>query len=549
MRQRVMIGMALSCEPKLADRRRADHGPRTSPCRPRSSSCSRRSRSGPGAALILLTHDLGVVAEMVHNVIVMYAGEIVEQGTVEEVLLEPRMPYTMGLIESIPTVEKRGGRLSAIKGVVPSPFHLPPACRFEPRCPYRFDICPEIHPELYPAGGGRLARCHLHLAESAPRLAAAIEDHEQNIARRSGASPVPLTDGESHDHDHRDGRHGPVGRAGSAAARARHPQRSRAPAGDRRLRDRRARGRSCWAWSSAPRGALARCPCWPPSPSRLAVALVAIVRLTRTRQLWAFALAFGAAVAIALAAGYIVVTMGSRMSDCERDVLRPGRLRLPVRARRASRRGTSRAEGRGSTVSGSASSARRSPAPAHRRPACVGGRRRARLDAARSPRSNVHRRCRRGLRGRRYRLVTVVRHPDIEVIAPPAAAVAPAAQPLLTSRASRSTSDLRRPDATPDRQRVRRRRRGLRDHVGRDVQPRGRSRAAGKTTLGRTVIQLTPSTVVASSSTDTSWRTSIPTTCCAAARRCRSSSRTRSGRSTRGCRSPTSSARGCSPRA
>ena len=66
---------------------------------------------------MLITHDLGVVAEMVDDVIVMYAGQIVEQGTVEEVLLEPRMPYTMGLIESIPTVEKRGGRLSAIKGV------------------------------------------------------------------------------------------------------------------------------------------------------------------------------------------------------------------------------------------------------------------------------------------------------------------------------------------------------------------------------------------------------------------------------------------------
>ena len=134
---------------------------------------------------------------MVQNVIVMYAGQIVEQGTVEQVLTEPRMPYTMGLIESIPTVEKRGGRLSAIKGVVPSPFHLPPACRFEPRCPYKWELCHEVPPELYPAGGaGRLSRCHLHLAESRPRLDAAVADHDQNlrVGRRLTGAPDRIGD-------------------------------------------------------------------------------------------------------------------------------------------------------------------------------------------------------------------------------------------------------------------------------------------------------------------------------------------------------------------
>ena len=191
MRQRVMIGMALSCEPKLLI---ADE-PTTAldvTVQAQILELLKAIQQRTGAALILITHDLGVVAEMVDNVIVMYAGQVVEQGTVEEVLLEPRMPYTMGLIESIPTVEKRGGRLSAISGVVPSPFHLPPHCRFEPRCPYRWETCRTVTPELYQAGGeGRLARCHLHLVEATARREAAIAQHEQNLAlgRRMTGAP------------------------------------------------------------------------------------------------------------------------------------------------------------------------------------------------------------------------------------------------------------------------------------------------------------------------------------------------------------------------
>jgi peptide/nickel transport system ATP-binding protein len=150
-----------------------------------------------GSALIWISHDLATVSSMASRILVMYAGQIVEQGTVEQVLTEPRMPYTMGLIESIPTVEKRGGRLSAIKGVVPSPFHLPPACRFEPRCPYEWELCREVPPELYPAGeGGRLSRCHLHLVESGPRRDAAVADHEQNmvVGRRLTGAPDRIGD-------------------------------------------------------------------------------------------------------------------------------------------------------------------------------------------------------------------------------------------------------------------------------------------------------------------------------------------------------------------
>jgi oligopeptide/dipeptide ABC transporter ATP-binding protein len=196
MRQRVMIGMALSCEPKLLI---ADE-PTTArdvTVQAQILELLKAIQQRTGAALILITPDLGVVAEMVDNVIVMYAGQVVEQGTVDEVLLEPRMPYTMGLIESIPSVEKRGGRLSAISGVVPSPFNLPPHCRFEPRCPYHWETCRTVTPELYQVGAeGRLARCHLHLVEATARREAAIAQHEQNMAtgRRMTGAPDRIGD-------------------------------------------------------------------------------------------------------------------------------------------------------------------------------------------------------------------------------------------------------------------------------------------------------------------------------------------------------------------
>ncbi len=162
MRQRAMIAMALSCEPKLLI---ADE-PTTAldvTIQAQILELLKAVQEKTKSALILITHDLGVVAEMVDNVIVMYAGEIVEQGKTNDVLIAPRMPYTEGLIASIPTVAKRGQRLDAIKGVVPSPFRLPPACRFEPRCPYHWDLCRHQKPELYPAGEpGQAARCLLH---------------------------------------------------------------------------------------------------------------------------------------------------------------------------------------------------------------------------------------------------------------------------------------------------------------------------------------------------------------------------------------------------
>ncbi len=178
MRQRVMIAMALSCEPKLLI---ADE-PTTAldvTIQAQILELLKTIQQRTGSALMLITHDLGVVAEMVNKVVVMYTGQIVEQGTVEQVLLNPRAPYTMGLLESIPTVEKRGGRLSVIRGVVPSPFDLPPACRFEPRCPYAWDLCRRQPPELYETGGpGQSARCLLHTPAGEGRRQAALEAHE-----------------------------------------------------------------------------------------------------------------------------------------------------------------------------------------------------------------------------------------------------------------------------------------------------------------------------------------------------------------------------------
>ena len=182
MRQRVMIAMALSCEPKLII---ADE-PTTAldvTIQAQILELLKTIQQRTGSALLLITHDLGVVAEMVDNIIVMYAGQVVEQGTVDQVLITPKDPYTMGLLESIPSVEKRGGRLSVITGTVPNPFNMPPACRFQPRCPYAWDLCTQVAPDLYRAGsGGQLARCHLHTPAGESRLGPALEVHEKAMS-------------------------------------------------------------------------------------------------------------------------------------------------------------------------------------------------------------------------------------------------------------------------------------------------------------------------------------------------------------------------------
>jgi oligopeptide transport system ATP-binding protein len=114
-----------------------------------------------GSAIILITHDLGVVAETCENVLVMYGGNMVEYGTAQEIFEQPKMPYTMGLLESLPRLDQAGSRLVPIEGQPPNLLRMPSGCAFAPRCRYRMPICDEPVP-LYDFGDGHVARCFLY---------------------------------------------------------------------------------------------------------------------------------------------------------------------------------------------------------------------------------------------------------------------------------------------------------------------------------------------------------------------------------------------------
>jgi oligopeptide/dipeptide ABC transporter ATP-binding protein len=175
MRQRAMIAMALSCDPKLII---ADE-PTTAldvTIQAQILELIKQIQTDTGTALLLITHDLAVVAETVHDVAVMYAGKIVETGTVDEVLLNPRHPYTEGLLTSIPSHVPRGQRLNVIRGTVPNPFRMPAGCRFEPRCPYAMEICRRVEPTLRTVEGARRAACWVNVPlEEQPALGEATE--------------------------------------------------------------------------------------------------------------------------------------------------------------------------------------------------------------------------------------------------------------------------------------------------------------------------------------------------------------------------------------
>ncbi len=112
-----------------------------------------------GVAIIFITHDLGIVAQMCDNVAVMYAGRIVEQGTIREIFKSPAHPYTEALLNSVPKVERRVERLYAIEGQPPAMFDLPNGCYFEPRCPYADDTCREKYPPVFHSETGQTAAC------------------------------------------------------------------------------------------------------------------------------------------------------------------------------------------------------------------------------------------------------------------------------------------------------------------------------------------------------------------------------------------------------
>ena len=166
MRQRVMIAVALSCRPPLVI---ADE-PTTAldvTVQAQILELLRDMKREFNLALLLITHDLGVIAETADRVAVMYAGRIVEQGTVRQIFNRPLHPYTQGLLASIPG-ESAGSRLRAIEGVVPSLSALPSGCTFAPRCPHRMDVCTTAMPALTVIDNEHSARCYLHSAAAEP---------------------------------------------------------------------------------------------------------------------------------------------------------------------------------------------------------------------------------------------------------------------------------------------------------------------------------------------------------------------------------------------
>ena len=158
MRQRVMIAMALACNPKLLI---ADE-PTTAldvTIQAQILELMRALREELGTAIILITHDLGVIAELADDVIVMYAGKVVERCAVPRLFAEPQHPYTIGLLGSIPRLDLEQERLSAIEGFVPDAAAMPEGCRFHPRCPFSVERCRRESPELKEIRSGHFVAC------------------------------------------------------------------------------------------------------------------------------------------------------------------------------------------------------------------------------------------------------------------------------------------------------------------------------------------------------------------------------------------------------
>ncbi len=158
MKQRVIIAIALACEPDLL---LADE-PTTAldvTIQAQILDLIRELVAKRNTSMLLITHDLGVVAEMCNNVAIIYAGQIVEYGSLEEIYRSPRHPYTIGLFGALPSMAGHVRRLNPIAGEPPDPSNLPEGCKFWPRCPYVEDRCKEREPDAYPLGGTHLCKC------------------------------------------------------------------------------------------------------------------------------------------------------------------------------------------------------------------------------------------------------------------------------------------------------------------------------------------------------------------------------------------------------
>ncbi|MFD1849825.1 ABC transporter ATP-binding protein [Oceanobacillus bengalensis] len=161
MRQRVMIAIAMSCEPEILI---ADE-PTTAldvTIQAQILDLMRILNDEKETAILLITHDLGVVAEICERVVVMYSGQVVEEGTTREILKDPKHPYTQGLIKSLPKLHEKEQKLYSIPGTVPKPKMDRKGCRFASRCERAFDRCFQVDPELFLIEGERKSRCFLY---------------------------------------------------------------------------------------------------------------------------------------------------------------------------------------------------------------------------------------------------------------------------------------------------------------------------------------------------------------------------------------------------
>jgi oligopeptide/dipeptide ABC transporter ATP-binding protein len=158
MKQRVVGAIAISCEPRVII---ADE-PTTSldvTIQAQYLRLLREIQEETGLSIIFITHDFGIVAKMCDRVMVMYAGRVVETGSVRDIFNHPSHPYTQALLNSVPKLEERTDRLYSVEGQPPALWNLPPGCRFAPRCPYANEQCENEYPPSFAVGEGHMASC------------------------------------------------------------------------------------------------------------------------------------------------------------------------------------------------------------------------------------------------------------------------------------------------------------------------------------------------------------------------------------------------------